>query len=181
MESTAADSNAVSPKRFTATGIFYGLMPHYFHPEKVGRDYEMTWLLEPLAVHRDDFTVFSGLDHNLGGGHNSTKYFLSGIPVTKVKGYAEANISVDQKAAQFVGGETRYPSLVLGCDTGQEHTLSWTRNGNAIPMVEEAERLYSLLFRKDNARSRTRIERDFQNKQSILDLVGISRSLSRKG
>ena len=171
LESTAADSQAVSPKRLAATGIFYGLMPHYFHPEKVGRDYEMTPLLEPLAAHRDDFTVFSGLDHNLGGGHNSTKYFLSGIPVTQAKGYAEANISVDQKAAQFVGGETRYPSLVLGCDAGQEHTLSWTRNGNAIPMVEEAERLYSRLFRKENAQSRARIERDFQNKQSILDLV----------
>ena len=171
LESTAADSGAVSPKRMTATGIFYGLMPHYFHPEKVGRDYEMTRLLEPLASHRDDFTVFSGLDHNLGGGHNSTKYFLSGIPVTQSKGYAEANISVDQKAARLVGGDTRYPSLVLGCDTGQEHTLSWSRNGNALPMIEQAERLYGLLFRKENAQSLTRIEKEFENKQSILDLV----------
>lgn len=171
LESTATDSGAVSPKRMTATGIYYGLMPHYFHPEQVGRDYEMTRVLEPLASHRDDFTVFSGLDHNLGGGHNSTKYFLTGIPVTQAKGYAEANISVDQKAAQFVGGDTRYSSLVLGCDTRQENTLSWSRNGNALPMVEEAERLYRLLFRKENAQSLTRLEKEFESKQSILDLV----------
>ena len=171
LESNAANSGVTSPKRLTATGIFYGLMPHYFHPKKVGRGYEMTRLLEPLASHRDDFTVFSGLDHNLGGGHNSTKYFLSGIPVTEMKGFAEANISVDQKAAQFSGAATRYPSLVLGCDTGQEHTLSWTRNGNAIPMIEEAARLYGMLFRKENAHSLTRTEKEFKNKQSILDLV----------
>ena len=171
LEINAADSNPAPPKRLTATGIFFGLMPHYFHPEKVGRDYEMTRLLEPLASHREDFTVFSGLDHNLGGGHNSTKYFLSGIPVTHAKGFEEANISVDQKAAQYARGETRYASLVLGCESSQEHTLSWTPNGNSVRSVDEAERLYRLLFHKGDAQSLVRTEREFENKQSILDLV----------
>ncbi len=171
LEVNAADSDATPPKRLTATGIFFGLMPQYFHPEKVGRDYEATRLLEPLASHREDFTVFSGLDHNLGGGHNSTKYLLSGIPVTQSKGYAEANISVDQKAAQFVGAETRYPSLVLGCENGAENTISWTRHGNAVQTINEAEHLYRMLFRKENAQSRAQIEQELRDKQSILDLV----------
>ncbi len=171
LEISAANSDATPPKRLAATGVFFGLMPRYFHPDKVGADYEMTRLLKPLEAHRDDFTIFSGLDHNLGGGHNSTKYFLSGIPVTQSKGYAEANISVDQKAAQFVGSETRYSSLVLGCDNGPENTISWTRNGNAVQPVTDAERLYNMLFRKENSQSRSQVERDLRDKQSILDLV----------
>lgn len=171
LEINAADTDATPPKRLTATGIFFGLMPHYFHPKNVGRGYEMTRLLKPLAKHRDHFTVFSGLDHNLRGGHNSTKFFLSGIPITQSKGYAEANISIDQKAAQFVGGHTRYPSLTLGCENGQEHSLSWTRNGNSVPQINDAERLYNLLFRRENAQSLVWTEREYQNKQSILDLV----------
>ncbi|MEM7602200.1 MAG: DUF1552 domain-containing protein, partial [Verrucomicrobiota bacterium] len=62
-------------------------------------------------------------------------------------------------------------SLALGCETGQEHTLSWSRNGNSLPTINEAERLYHLLFRKENAQSRSDTERRFQNKRSILDLV----------
>ena len=60
--------------------------------------------------------------------NNATKFFLSGIPTNQSKGYTEANISMDQKAANFVGGKTRYPSLTLDADRGNEHSLSWTGN-----------------------------------------------------
>ena len=112
----AAEPPAEGAQRLVCVGGYLGFHQESIFPKQAGRDYEISPLLEPIAKHRDDFTIFSGLDHNLGGGHNSTKYFLSGIPVTQTKGYTEANISVDQKAAQFVGGKTRYSSLVLGCE-----------------------------------------------------------------
>ena len=95
LEANSASGGVASPKRITAAGIFYGLVPQHFHPEQAGPHYKAPLLLRPLEPFRKDYTVFSGLDHNLSGGHNATKFFLTGIPATRSKGYAESNISVD--------------------------------------------------------------------------------------
>lgn len=159
------------PMRMVAVGTYYGLMPSRFHPQMTGVGYEMPELLKPLERHRDQFTVFSGLDHNIGGGHISTKYFLSGIPLAQVKGYAEANISMDQKAAVFAGGSTRFPSLTLGCETSLSNALSWTRNGAPVRPVTEVERLYHLLFRQPDRQTTAQARTKFATRRSILDLV----------
>jgi hypothetical protein len=172
LEANSAPGSVSPPKRITATGIFYGLVPQHFHPEQAGPHYNAPLLLRPLEPFRKDFTVFSGLDHNLSGGHNATKFFLSGIPVTQAKGYEESNISVDQKAAQSVGPKTRFPSLTLDAGNGKEHTLSWTRNGNSVQPVGNLEQLYRLLFRKENRSTREQAARDLTDKRSILDLAG---------
>lgn len=172
LEATASDKELESPPmRMVATGVFYGLMPEFFVPEKTGRDYEIPRLLKPLEKHRDQFTVFSGLDHNIGGGHTGTKYFLTGIPVTHAKGYAESNISVDQKAAQFTGGTTRYPSLALGCEVNSENYLSWTRNGAQVRPVQRIDQLFNMLFRKNSKEAITRERKGLKERRSILDLV----------
>lgn len=160
-----------APMRLVAGAIFYGFLPGYFHPPTTGRNYEMPKVLKELEAHREAFTIFSGLDHNLTGGHGSTKYFLNGIPVSHARGYAESNISVDQKAALHVGGQTRYPSLVLGCETYGSHALSWTRNGTPKPVISQPSRLFRLLFRKSDARTLSREKREFADRRSILDLV----------
>ena len=146
----AAAAAPVIPKRITATGIFYGLVPQHFHPAEEGSNFHAPRLLKLLEPFRKDYTVFSGLDHNLGGGHNATKFFLTGIPSAQSKGYAEANVSIDQKAAMQVGGKTRVPSLTLDVEGGSEHTLSWTRNGTPVQPVRSLSRLYQMLFRKDD-------------------------------
>ncbi len=178
----AASGTASSPpKRLVATGIFFGLMPHYFHPEKSGRDYETPRLLKPLERHRADFTVFSGLDHNLGGGHNSTKYFLNGIPVTHAKGYAEANVSIDRKAALHLGSTTRFPSLTLGCETNSENYISWTRNGSQVRPVTSLKALFDTLFRNPSLGERSRARRVMAEESSILDLVRGQASRFQRG
>ena len=159
------------PARMVASGIFYGLMPSRFHPKETGTDYTMPQLLKPMERHRNNFTVFSGLDHNIGGGHNSTKFFLNGIPLTQAKGYAEANISIDQKAAAHVGSATRYPSLVLGCETNTANYISWTRNGSPILPVTRIDDLYNLLFRQDSPSTLANTKKDMATRRSILDLV----------
>lgn len=171
LEAHSIPGKAAPPKRITATGIFYGFVPVNFHPKETGKNYASPLLLKPLDPFRRDYTVFSGLDHNLSGGHNATKFFLSGIPTTESKGFAEANVSIDQKAAQFVGGRTRFHSLTLDSGKGSEHTLSWTRNGNAIQPIRSLEKLYQMLFRKDDGPSRDQVERDLADKRSILDLT----------
>ena len=166
-----AENSESPPKRLVATGIFYGLMPHLFHPQETGGNYEMPRLLKPLEHLRNEFTVFSGLDHNIGGGHTGTKYFLSGIPITHARGYAESNISVDQKAALHVGAKTRFPSLALGCDTNSSNYISWSRNGAQVRPEVSLSRLFETLFRNPEATQRTQKEIAIAERSSILDLV----------
>ena len=180
-EANSASGTFASPKRITATGIFYGFVPQNFHPQQPGRNFQSPLLLKPLESHRDDYSVFSGLDHNLSGGHNATKFFLSGIPTNQSKGFAEANISIDQKAANFVGGETRYSSLSLDSDRGNEHTLSWTRNGNNVQPIRSLEKLYRMLFRKENLQDRNEAERQLEDRKSILDLAKFQADQFKKG
>ena len=181
LEANSASGTFASPKRITATGIFYGFVPQNFHPQQTGRNFQSPLLLKPLESHRNDYSVFSGLDHNLSGGHNATKFFLSGIPTNQSKGFAEANISIDQKAANFVGGETRYSSLSLDSDRGNEHTLSWTRNGNNVQPIRSLEKLYRMLFRKENLQTRNEAERQLEDRKSILDLAKFQADQFKKG
>ena len=181
LEANSASGTFASPKRITATGIFYGFVPQNFHPQQTGRNFQSPLLLKPLESHRNDYSVFSGLDHNLSGGHNATKFFLSGIPTNQSKGFAEANISIDQKAANFVGGETRYSSLSLDSDRGNEHTLSWTRNGNNVQPIRSLEKLYRMLFRKENLQTRNQAERQLKDRKSILDLAKFQADQFKKG
>ena len=74
----------------------------------------MTPLLAPLEKHRENFSVFSHLDHDIKGGHFSVHSFLSGVKMGDAKGMPEGNISIDQRAAEHVGAETRFPSLTIG-------------------------------------------------------------------
>ncbi|MEJ6523267.1 MAG: DUF1552 domain-containing protein [Opitutales bacterium] len=171
LEANSVNGSLVPPKRITATGIFYGLVPENFHPQETGKNFQSPLLLKPLESLREHYTVFSGLDHNLSGGHNATKFFLSGIPTNQSKGYTEANISIDQKSADFVGEKTRYPSLTLDADRGNEHSLSWTNNGNSIQPIRSLEKLYHMLFRKENGTTRKQNERTLTDKRSILDLA----------
>ena len=181
LDAHSANGSIDPPKRITATGVFYGFVPENFHPQQTGSEFEAPLLLKSLEPFRQDYTVFSGLDHNLTGGHSSTKFFLTGIPSSQSKGFDESNISVDQKAANFVGGQTRYPSLTLDSDRGSEHTLAWTRNGNNIQPIRSLEKLYQKLFRKDNPASRRQAEKDLVDKRSILDLAKSQANSFSKG
>ncbi|MCA9059619.1 MAG: DUF1552 domain-containing protein, partial [Planctomycetaceae bacterium] len=57
-----------TPRRMVCVGNEFGMFPGAFWPAETGRDYALTSLLQPLAAHRDNFTLFSHLDHGLKGG-----------------------------------------------------------------------------------------------------------------
>ena len=171
LEATASSKKGSVPKRIVAVGTFYGLMPHLFFPKKIGTSYIMPRLLKPVTDLRKDFTVINGLDHGITGGHEATKYFLSGIPLSQIKNYAEANISMDQKAAQHISTATRFPSLVLGCKTGNTNYISWTKHGSQIRPITQLDDLYKLLFVAPNAKDLNKIKVNMESRESVLDLV----------
>src|SRR6185295_14290123 len=99
-------------------------------PAAVGADFELSRILQPLAPYRQDLLVLSGLTHNTGralgdgpGDHaRAAASFLTGVHPKKTAGAdIQSGVSVDQIAAQKIGGETRFPSIELGCE--DSHTV----------------------------------------------------------
>src|SRR5256885_16655336 len=122
-----------------------GLHPEFFFPEKDGKDYELTPYLEVLKDFRDEFTVVSGLSHagqSPGFAHQASASFLPGAPNAGRPGFKNS-ISVDQFAAEHIGGLTRFPSLAL---SGDGAGLSWTRTGALVPAAASPAKVFAKLF-----------------------------------
>ena len=172
-ESMRSQAKAASPakkpiKRMICLSNNYGVYQKAFFPEKAGRDYELPPTLKPLEKHRKDFTVFSNLDHGLNGGHACVPTFLNGIRPDMAPGYPEGNISVDQKAAEFVGAATRYPSLTL--KVKENNQTSFTRTGVQVPAIDVSG-MYRKLFLEDSAESKKQERLRLKRHTSILDTV----------
>jgi len=122
-----------------------GLHPPDFFPEKTGKDYEPTPYLEVLKDFRGDYTVISGLSHagmSPGFAHQASVSFLTGVPGAGRPGFRNA-ISLDQFAAEKIGGRTRFPSLALSSEGAG---LSWTRTGALVPVATSPSRVFARLF-----------------------------------
>ncbi|MEI8379196.1 MAG: DUF1552 domain-containing protein [Planctomycetota bacterium] len=143
--------------------------PHFF-PKTAGRDYEQTPYLEAFQDLRDDLTVISGLSHpEVESGHDSIFSFLTAAPHPERRAGFRNAISLDQFAAEKLGTETRFPSLVL---SAEGFSLSWTRSGALVPSETSPARVFARLFldgRPDEVQAQIRRLKDGQ---SILDQVG---------
>ena len=165
---TAAEAKARPIKRMVCLSNNYGVYPQAFFPEGGGRDYKMSPTLQPLEKHREDFTVFSNLDHGLTGGHACVPTFLNGIRPDMASGYPEGNISADQKAAEFVGSATRYSSMVL--KVKETNNTSFTRTGVQVPAIDVTA-MYRKLFLDNTAKSKEQERQRLKRHTSILDAV----------
>lgn len=167
----AAESE--TPIRMLCVGNNFGYVPKLFFPEETGANYAMPELLKSMEPFRDQLTIFSQLDHGSEGvgGHGGVHAYLSGILAKNSKGYAEGNISIDQKAAAHVGTATRYPSMQLACGGETGNRLSWSAAGVAIPPVQDLSRIFALLFQKTDPNQVDLLKRNSARRVSILDLV----------
>lgn len=169
----AETSDSEDPIRMVCVGLNFGLVPQLFFPKQTGENYELTDRLKPLAGVRDKFSVFSGLDHgvNAQGGHGGVHAFLSGVLSKNSAGMPEANISVDQKAAQVVGSKNRFASLQFASGNDPNNMLSWSASGVSIPPISDPQRIFSLLFQKTDPALRDQRQQALAAQKSILDLV----------
>src|SRR3954466_11370679 len=146
------------------------LNPAYFFPEQGGADYQPSEYLEPLQEFRQDFSVISGLAHpDVGSSHDSLFSFLTAAPHPENRAGFRNSISLDQFAAEKMGGLTRVPSLAL---SAEGFGLSWTRSGALVPPDLYPSVVFARLFldgRPDEVRAQARRLRDGR---SILDAVG---------
>src|SRR3954447_13800836 len=166
---TARAAAAAVPRRMVCINTPLGLPPANFFPAKAGRDYELSPYLDVLKDFRDDYTVISGLCHpDVGPSHDSNYSFLTAAPHPEQRAGFKNTISLDQLAAEKIGGETRFPALALSCEG---FSLSWTQSGAIVPSDSWPSSVFARLFlegRPEEVRAQARRLRDGQ---SILDSV----------
>jgi len=171
MPLAAAKSIAEPRKRLVTVGTFLGMYPGEWHPTKDGN--RVPKLLEPMMKHRNDFTVVSGVDHGIQGGHKGTPSFLSGVYQPEYIGESvmvRNTITLDQLAAKHLSKDSRFHSLQLGASEGKPtQTLSWDQNG--VPLLPEADptKVFERLFVSNLNPEEASKAMDL--KRSVLDIV----------
>jgi hypothetical protein len=171
-----------------------GMMMDKWTPAETGRNFQLSPILEPLAVFREQMTVLSGLNHQSGralAGENTGDHaragatFLTGVHPKKTEGAdTQAGISADQIAARELGKQTRHASLELALDTpellGQceagytcayMNTLCWRTETTPLPMENRPRMVFERLFGDNDSTDPAVRLRQIQSDRSILDSV----------
>ncbi len=178
----AAEAASV-PRRMIGIQTNMGILPQFFFPEKAGSDYESTPYLDKLAANRNDITILSGTSHpGVTGAHSAEKCFLTGTPHPERGGFRNW-VSLDQFAAEQIGNQTRFPSLVLA-NTTENQTMSYTRSGAPIPSDQSPNKLFQKLFVQGNGAEVAANIEALKQGRSLLDFVSdqskrLNRSLSK--
>ncbi|HVK05356.1 MAG TPA: DUF1552 domain-containing protein [Armatimonadaceae bacterium] len=174
-------------------------------PAAEGANFELPYLLQPLAPYRQQMNVLSGLTQNNaralgdgGGDHaRSAAAWLTGCHPRKTSGAnIKSGISADQVAAQFIGQHTRFPSLELGCERGglagdcdsgyscaYSNSISWRSESTPVAKETDPRLVFDRLFGIDSEGNEIGESAAQKNlyKRSVLDFVmEDARSLSRQ-
>jgi BMFP domain-containing protein YqiC len=170
LEANAVGAPATkTPQRMVCINTPLGLHPAAFFPEKAGKDYAISPYLEVVKDFRDDFTVISGLSHpDVGPSHDSNYSFLTGAPHPEQRAGFKNTVSLDQYAAEFLHGQTRYASLPLSCEG---FGLAWTRTGAPVPTESWPSGVFAKLFIEGRPDEIEAQKRRLENGLSILDTV----------
>jgi hypothetical protein len=165
-----------------------------WRPATAGTNYTLSPTLTPLAPHQKDFNIISGLANRNGfglgdgGGDHaraSASFLTAAHPRRTAGADIKAGISVDQVAATTIGDKTRFPSLELTCDKGQEagscdsgyscayqFNISWRSETQPMSPEIEPKAVFDRLFGNGVAgeSAEVRAKRDADD-MSILDFV----------
>src|ERR1700722_2323090 len=187
-----AFASPVAPQRLAFIYVPNGILMNQWTPASIGADFELTRILTPLAPHRDNLLLLSGLTQNTGralgdaaGDHaRASATYLTGVHPRKTDGAGIcAGISVDQVAASSVGAATKLPSLELGCEDGRlvgncdsgyscayNNTLSWRTPSTPLPPEVNPRAVFERLFGSLDENPADRRKRRLYE-TSILDYV----------
>jgi hypothetical protein len=202
----ASTPTAAAPLRLAFVYVPNGILMDQWTPATDGPDFDLPRILGPLAVHRDNVLVLSGLAQNTGrplgdaeGDHaRASATYLTGVHPKKTDGAGICSgISVDQVAASHIAAGsqirsgTRFPSLELACEDGRmvgscdsgyscayNNTLSWRTPSTPLPPEVNPRAVFERLFGAIDENPVDRLQRR-RNETSILDYVlDDSRSLA---
>lgn len=189
-----ASSAAAFPQRVAWVYVPNGANMTDWTPAATGTGFALPPILEPLAAHRGDVSVLSGLANpqgdelgDGGGAHaRASASFLTGVHPRKTAGAdIKSGISCDQIAANQIGAQTRLPSLELSCDGGQragscdsgyscvyQFNISWKSETQPMnPEVNPRAAFARLFGNGDPAATLEAAARRTLYRKSILDYV----------
>jgi hypothetical protein len=188
----ASTTAAAAPLRLAFIYVPNGMLMKQWTPATDGADFELPRILAPLAPHRDNLLILSGLTQNTGralgdaeGDHaRASATYLTGVHPKKTDGAGIcAGVSVDQVAASHVGATTKLPSLELACEDGRligncdsgyscayNNTLSWRTPSTPLPPEVNPRAVFERLFGSIDENPGDR-QRRLRNETSILDYV----------
>ena len=155
-----------SIQRLAVIALPFGVVQNKFHPKDSGFNYTMSETLKPIEHLRDDFTVFSQLEHDVRGGHQANHAFLSGVLSTTRAAYPEGNMTLDQAIAEKNGYLTRFPTLNFG-----EAKYSFTRTGVSVPTLKTPSQAFKMMFIDQSEAEKKSIQKALANSESVLDAV----------
>ena len=183
-----------APLRLAFTYVPNGITMADWTPAATGADFAFPRVLKPIEAFRDETVVLSGLAHANGyalgdgpGDHaRAAASYLTGVHPRKTAGADIHNgISVDQVAAQHLAGETRFPSIELGCDDSRTvgncdsgyscaytNSIAWRGPSTPMPPETNPRLVFERLFGDvDPSLSPEARSRRLRTRRSILDLV----------
>lgn len=192
-------SGAVSPRPGSPNRLAFLYVPNGAHmadftPKAEGADFDLPPILQPLAEVKRRLLVLSGLAQHTAnangdgpGDHaRAMSAFLTGCQPRKTAGAdIKVGVSADQVVARIVGGQTRLPSLEIGCDAALNsgncdsgYSCAYSGNGSwrteSTPMAKEIDpkHVFDRLFSngKQDETGESLAQRD-KYRKSILDFA----------
>jgi hypothetical protein len=174
-ESGDRRSSSEAPTRMAILFSGCGYHSREWWAKGEGKSMELGKVLQPLEPFKSQLTFVRGLynaEALKGNIHSSqTGNLLSGAPLAS-GGEIRSGTSVDQVVAQKLGGQTKLPSLVLGCEKSNPSVhknysmlysshISWSSPTTPTPLEVYPALAFDQLF-KDSAQ---------KGDQSVLDAV----------
>ena len=188
----ASTTPGAAPLRLAFIYVPNGVLMDHWTPSSDAHNFQLPRILAPLAPHRDNVLVLSGLTQNTGralgdaaGDHaRASATYLTGVHPRKTDGAGIcAGVSVDQVAASHVGAATKLPSLELACEDGRligncdsgyscayNNTVSWRTPSTPLPPEVNPRAVFERLFGTIDENPADRRKRQ-RNETSILDYV----------
>ncbi len=193
MKAFASNAAETLPKRMAFVYVPNGANMADWTPTAVGADFELPYILQPLAPVRDELLVLTGLAHDQARPHGdgagdharASATFLTGCHARKTGGAdVRLGVSADQMAAQKIGSQTRFASLELACEHNRQNScdsgyacayqsnLSWKTPTTPMPPEVNPrlvfERLFSNKLLGETQKSRA-LRQQYQ--KSVLDFI----------
>jgi hypothetical protein len=178
------------PRRMVFVYFPNGVIMDAWKPTGEGREFQLSRTLSAFEPFKDNMLVLANLADNKargGGAHASTMpAYLSGVSIFKTMGNdIRASITCDQIVAQKVGHATRFPSLELGCDFGQQDgfcdtgyscvyqtNISWRSANQPAPKEVNPRIVFDRLFAGQSAGETSIVQQQREAMNlSILDFV----------
>lgn len=183
-----------APLRMAYLYVPNGVIMDKWRPEGTGSDFKFNESMKSLNPFKNDLQIIKGFEQNNGvagpdgaGDHaRAGATFLTGARPRKTAGSdIRLGVSADQVAANYLGSETRLPSLELSCDAvrksgncdsgyscAYQYNLSWRSATQPMTPESNPRLVFERLFGGGSSKERQEgLAKRRAEKRSILDIV----------